>query len=112
MPPNSQKSRKLSSVCFKLLRMVHEPPHDDYKSCVFTGHAYRPHLLYQCHVLFPLRVLNLKIGKSRRVIKSILILHPYILDTTVYPGHEARYPTLLLTGTMARGVRALESSSF
>ena len=64
---------------------------------------------YQSHVVFPLRMLELKIGKGRRVIKIIQTLR---CTAAAYPGHEARYPTLLLTGTMARGVCALESSSF
>ena len=32
--------------------------------------------------------------------------------TAAYSGHEARYPTMLITDTMMRGVCALESSSF
>ena len=48
---------KLCSVHFKSLRKTHE----HYKSCVFTGHAYRPRLAMHMHVcvLFPLRMLNL-----------------------------------------------------
>ena len=49
-------------------------------------------------------MLDLKLGKGRRVIKSI--------STSMHAAHqEARYPTLLLTGAMAHGVCALESSS-
>ena len=43
MPPNSRKSRK---IIFKSLRMVHE----HYKSCVLTGHTYRPHPPMPCAV--------------------------------------------------------------
>ena len=46
IPPNSRQSRKLSSVCFKSLRTAHEYC----KSCVFTGHAYWPHLPMPCAV--------------------------------------------------------------
>ena len=37
---------KLCSVCFKLLRKAHK----HYKSCIFTGHTYRPHLPMPCAV--------------------------------------------------------------
>ena len=73
---------------------------------------------YQCHVLFPLRMLDLKIGKGRPVIPSASMHtgHYYITAlvhcSQAYLAHEARYPTLLLMGAMARRVCALESSSF
>ena len=56
---------------------------------------------------------DLKIGKGRQVIKSVSTSsYRYALHcTAAYPGHEAKYPTLLLTGTMACGVCPLESSS-
>ena len=41
-----ENREKLSSVCFKSLRVAHE----HYKSCIFTGHAYRPHLPKPCGV--------------------------------------------------------------
>ena len=51
-----ESHEKLCSVRFKSLRKAHE----HYKSCVFTGHAYRPHLAMHMHVhvLFPLCMLD------------------------------------------------------
>ena len=47
----------------------------------------------QRHVLFPLRMLNLKIGKGRQVIKSV--------STSMHTGH---YTALLLTQHMGLGI--------
>ena len=41
-----ENHEKLPSLCFKSLRTAHE----HYKSCVFTSHAYRPHLPMPCGV--------------------------------------------------------------
>ena len=100
-----QCHEKLSSVWFKSLKMAHEYR----KSWVFTGHAYRPHLTYQCHVLFPLRMLDLKIDKGRRIIKSVSTSMHNRHYTALAAAHEATYPTLLLMVAM---ICALESSSY
>ena len=50
-------------VCFKSSRKAHE----HYK----INRAFSPATpTYQCHVLFPMRMLDLKTGRGRRVIKS------------------------------------------
>ena len=61
---------------FRLLQIAY----DDYKSCIFTGHAYQPHLLMSC----ALHMLNIKTGMGRRVIKSLL----GVLHYTLYTEHE------------------------
>ena len=67
---------------------------------------------YQCHVPFPLRMLDLKMGKGRRATQSASMhTRHYTALHQAYLAQEARYPTLLLTGAMAREVCALESSS-
>ena len=56
-------------------------------------------------------MLDLKIGKGGRVIWSSSAYYT-LLCIAAYPGREGRYPTLLLMGTMARGVCALKSCSY
>ena len=98
-----ESHEKLSSVCFKLLRTAYE----HYKSCIFTGHAYLPHLPMPCAVM-----LDLKIGKGRQATKSI----SWSMHTRHYSAllltQGTMLGTLLRTGTMAHGVCALKSSSF
>ena len=60
---------------------------------------------YQCHMLFPLHMLDHKIGKGCWVITSVstsIHTRHYTNCTAAYPGRQ---------GAMARGVCALESSS-
>ena len=78
-------------------------------NCAFSPATPIDHT-YQCYVLFPLRMLDLKVGNGRRVIKFVSTSGTR-LCTAAYPAYEARYPTLLLTGAMAHRVCALESSS-
>ena len=66
--------KKLSSVCFKSLRTAHK----HYKSCVSPATPIDH--TYQCHVLFPLCMLE---GKGRQVIVDHNYLHVCILDTTL-----------------------------
>ena len=55
-----------------------------------TNHAFSPATpidhTYQCHVLFLLLMIDLKIGKGHRMLSCI---QDY---TAAYPGEEARYP--------------------
>ena len=86
MPPNSQKSRKLSSASNGL-----EQPMST------TNRAFSPatpiYHTYQCHVLFSLCMLDLKMGKGRRVIK-------YISKSM----HTRHYSALLLTQGTRLGI--------
>ena len=83
-----------------------------------ANHAFSPGMpidhTYQCHVLFQLRMLDLKIGNGPRVIKSV--------STSKYTRHwglgyalqliqRTRLGIPLLTGAMASGVCALDLES-
>ena len=78
------------------------PVHKRYKSCIFTSHAYPPHLSMPYAGSTAHARLDIKTG-SGRVIQSLLVY-----CTTLYIRHEA----ILLLVAMARGVCALESSCF
>ena len=69
--------------------------HEHYKSCIFTDHV----------VLFPLHMLDLKIGKDRRVIIS-LPLHCrarslcHTTATTMHGGQGVCFRVLVLCTSM------------
>ena len=79
-----------SALCHQMVES-----HKNYLTCMFasnhlgwptstTNYAFSLAMpiehTYQCYVLFPLRMLNLKMGKGRRVIKPII-------HTTHYTAH-------------------------
>ena len=66
--------KKLAWFCFKSTT----PLHERHISYIFTGPAIRH--TYQCHVMVPLCMLDIKTGSSSWVIKSLLVdcLHFFI----------------------------------
>ena len=105
MPPNCQKSRKnlmLASNC------LGQPTST-------TNHAFSPatpiNNTYQYHALFPLCMLDVKIGKGRRVIKSI---SRHYAELQLTQGTRLSIPHCYYNGNVAmvHGVCALESSSY
>ena len=89
--------KKLAWLCFKSTTPVHER----YKSCIFTGHAYPPHLSMPCtgstaHAWY-------QTGSGRRIMKSLLVLYTQGMRPCCYYNSNV---------AMARGVCALESSCF
>ena len=77
-----ESHERLSFVSFKSLRMA---------IIRFHRHAYQPHLPMPCAV--STAHAQSQIGKGRRVIESISM---HTTWTAAYPGHEAKYTTLLL----------------
>ena len=79
-----------------------------------TNRAFSPatpiYHTYQCHVLFPLRMLDLKIGKGRRVVKSIISksMHTrhycYLPPRALVNRGEPWYPTEQYYGVTRFGI--------
>ena len=65
------------------------------------------HHTYQCHVLVPMRMLNIKTGSGRRAIKSLLV---YCTTSYKARGHTATTTAMSPWRVARRGVCALESS--